>query len=279
MNLNSSWTNEKSSGSLNIKVKGAFPVDNISELEERIGWSRQIKLIQLNNLNDLPDYKIPSLEKMIIILLNKARYNSKLFANQYLDNIKTLTTNSIRIYNEFINNNKQYLPLKINISIVKLLQKFYSPFLSGNDNNNNESLIILKTNKIIKNYLNKCFNNKKNIFNISLIKYKEKNPFNLVSRLLFEDEIRQNIFKSTCEEISMMTMQTKEDYKNSVFYSIIVLSNEKGNDNINYDISNNIKNFINEEQKNSNDNIISKVKINLNPLPNIFSNNIQNSFL
>ena len=134
-------------------------------------------------------------------------------------------------------------------------------------------MIILKTSKIIKTYLNKCFNNKKNIFSISIIKYKDKNPFHLASRLLFEDEIRQNIFKSNCEEMSMMTMNTREGYKKNSFYTIIVLSNEKGNDDLNYDISKNIKNFINEEQKNSNDNIISMMKINLNPLPNIFSNN------
>ena len=71
----------------------------------------------------------------------------------------------------------------------------------------------------------------------------------------------------------MMTMNTREGYKKNSFYTIIVLSNEKGNDDLNYDISKNIKNFINEEQKNSNDNIISMMKINLNPLPNIFSNN------
>ena len=274
MNLNSLWAKENPSGSLNIKIKGVFYVDNVNEMEERIGWRKQLKIIELNNLKDLPDYKIPSLEKMIIILFNKARFNSKLFANQYLDNMKSLTPNSIKLYNEFINNTKQNLPFKINISIVNFLQKFYGPFLSGNnDNNNNDSLIILKTSKIIKTYLNKCFNNKKNIFSISIIKYKDKNPFHLASRLLFEDEIRQNIFKSNCEEMSMMTMNTREGYKKNSFYTIIVLSNEKGNDSLNYDISKNIKNFINEEQKNSNDNIISMIKINLNPLPNIFSNN------
>ena len=83
MNLNSLWAKEKPSGSLNIKIKGIYYVDNISELEERIGWSKQLKMIILNNLKDLPDYKIPSLEKMIIILFNKIRYNSKLFANQF----------------------------------------------------------------------------------------------------------------------------------------------------------------------------------------------------
>ena len=77
--------------------------------------------------------------------MTKVRYDSKLFAYQYLDNMKALTPNSIKIYNEFINNDKKMLPLKINVSIVKLFQKLSAPFISGEDNlafNNNESLII-----------------------------------------------------------------------------------------------------------------------------------------
>ena len=280
MNLNSFWGKENPSGELNIKVKGAIHVDNIYELEERIGWRKQLKKIELNNIKDLPEYKIPSLEKMIIILFNKARYNSKLFAYQYLDNMKDLTPNSIKIYKEFIDNKNQNLPFKINVSIVKFLQNFYSPFLSqdNNKNNNNDSLIILKTDKIIKTYLNKCFCDKKNIFYISIIKYKDKNPFHLASRLIFENEIRENIFNSRCEEMSMMSIQTNEGFKKNIFYTIIVLSDENGNNNINYDISKNVKNFINEEQKKSNDNIISYVKINLNPLPNIFSSHKNSNF-
>ena len=281
MNLNSVWGKEKPSGALSVKVKGAIYVNNIYDMEERIGWIKLLKTIELNNLEDIPDYKIPSLEKMIMILFNKARYNSKLFAYQYLDNMKTLTPNSIKIYNEFMTNTKQNLPLKINVSIVKFLQEFYSPFVSGNKNNdssknNNESLIILRTNKIVQKYLNKCFNEKKPIHHISIIKYKNKSPFHLASRLIFENEVRENIFNSRCEEMSMITIQANEGFKSNTFYTIVVLSNEKGNNNINYEISKNVKNFINEEQKNNNDhNIISMVKINLNPLPNIFSN--QNS--
>ena len=213
---------------------------------------------------------------MVIILFNKARYNSKLFANQYLDNMKSLTPNSIKIYNEFIINKNKNLPFKVNVSTVKFLQDFYSPFVSGNqniDDNNNDSLIILKTNKILKKYLEKTFNDKKTIYHISILKYKNKNPFHLASRLIFENEVRENIFKRKCEEISMITIQTKEGLKNNTFYTIVVLSNENGNSNINYDFSKNVKNFINEEKNNNNDhNIISNIKINLNPLPNIFSN-------
>ncbi len=276
MNLNSVWSTDKPSGELNIKIKGAIYVKDIYEIEERIGWRKQLKTIELNNLEEIPEYKIPSLEKMVIILFNKARYNSKLFANQYLDNMKSLTPNSIKIYNEFIINKNQNLPFKVNVSTVKFLQDFYSPFVSGNqniDDNNNDSLIILKTNKILKKYLEKTFNDKKTIYHISILKYKNKNPFHLASRLIFENEVRENIFKRKCEEISMITIQTKEGLKNNTFYTIVVLSNENGNSNINYDFSKNVKNFINEEKNNNNDhNIISNIKINLNPLPNIFSN-------
>lgn len=37
--------------------------------------------------------------------------------------------------------------------------------------------------------------------------------------------------------MSMITIQTNQSFKKNIFYTIVVLSNEKGNDNINYDIS------------------------------------------
>ena len=275
MNLNSLIIKEKPSGSLNLKIKGITIINTISEMEDRIGWWKQLKIIELSNLKCIPNYKIPSIEKMIIIIFNKARYNSKLFSNQYLYNIKNLTPNSNKLYNQFQNNLNQNLPFKINVSIIKLLQNFFEPFLSED---NSDSLIIFKSTKIIKNYLYKCFNGKKNIYHLSIIKYKDKNPFHLASRLLFEDEIRENIFKSDCKEMSMITIQTKQNLKKNIFYTIVVLSNEKGNDNINYDLSKNSKNFIKEEQKINGINIISTNKINLNPLPNIFSSHYNNNF-
>jgi hypothetical protein len=210
MNLNSLGIKEKPSGSLNLKIKGVININTISEMEDRIGWWKQLKIIELNNLKDIPNYKIPSIEKMIIIIFNKARYNSKLFSNQYLYNIKDLTPNSNKLYNQFQNNLNQNVPFKINVSIIKLLQKFFEPFLSEY---NNDSLMIIKSETIIKNYLYKCFNGKKNIYHISIIKYKDKNPFYLASRLLFEDEIRENIFTSDCQEISMITIQTNQSFK------------------------------------------------------------------
>ena len=271
MNLNSLGIKEKPSGSLNLKIKGVINISTISEMEDRIGWWKQLKIIELNNLKDIPNYKIPSIEKMIIIIFNKARYNSKLFSNQYLYNIKNLTPNSNKIYNQFQNNLNQNVPFKINVSIIKLLQNFFKPFLSGD---NSDSLIIIKSKTIIKNYLYKCFNGKKNIYHISILKYRDKNPFYLASRLLFEDEIRENIFKSDCKEMSMITIQTNQSFKKYIFYTIVVLSNEKGNDNIKYDID--PRSFIKEDQKiNGGINIISTNKINLNPLPNIFSSSFQ----
>ena len=274
MNLNSKWSKEKPSGSLNMKVKGATLCNNVSEIEERIGWAKPLRDLEFNNLHDLPDYKIPSIEKMIIVLFNKARYNSKLFAYQYLDSMKNLTPNSQKIYTEFINNSVQNAPLKLNISVIKLLQAFYAPFLSGTITGEaSESFIILKTKTILKTYLSKSFNDKKKIFHIAVIKYMDKNPFHLASRLLFENAIRECIFKSTCEEMSMMTVETNGDFKKKIYYSIIILSNEKGNDCINYEISKDVKKFIKEEEKKSGDVIISPIKINIDSVPNIYTIN------
>lgn len=73
----------------------------------------------------------------------------------------------------------------------------------------------------------------------------------------------------------MITIQTNQSFKKNIFYTIVVFSNEKGNDNINYDISKDPKSFIKEDQKvNGGANIISTNKISVNPLPNIFSSSI-----
>ena len=275
MNLNSLFPRENPWGALSVKVKGAAYVNNILDMEERIGWWRQLKVIELNNLVAIPQYNIPSIEKMLIILFNKARYNSKLFALHYLYNIKDLAPKSNQIYDEVYNNINQNVSFKINVSIVKLLQNFFSPYISGVKNsmkNSNDSLIILKSEKILKNYLEECFNHEKKIFNITIIKYKEKNPYNLIVKLLFDKKIRDTIFKSNCEEMSMITMQLKDDLQNIIYYTVIVFSDENGNENLNYDIAKHVNSFINKEKKFSNDNnIVCNIKINLKPNPNIIS--------
>ena len=284
MNINSKWTKNNPSGALNIKIKGAKLVEKAEELDTKLGWCKSLKVIRFVNKQDLPEYTIPKNEKKIIILLNKARYDPKLFANQYLTNFKSLTPSSEKIYNEFLVSFKNISYFKINVSIVKLLRKFFEPFFSENLNsfNNittekNDAVSILNSGKAIKNYLNECFNNIKTFHYVNVIKYKTNNAFHVVSRLLFDDDARKNIFNVNCEEISMITLSSKE--KNAqgnslidVYYTVFVFSDSKGNDNINYNLSQNIKQFLNVEKTKSNEsNIVKMIKINTKPIPSILT--------
>ena len=108
-----------------MKLYGAYKIDNIDEIEKRNGWWRQLKNIEYINEFELEYYEMNNTEKGLIILLNKLRHDSCTFAKQYLDNFQKLTKTSNQIYSQFINNRNQFTPLKVNLTMVKLLQTFF----------------------------------------------------------------------------------------------------------------------------------------------------------
>lgn len=271
MNLNSIWAREKPEGTLKIKIYGAYKMENVDDLEEKIGWWKQLRNIDYNNKEDLPNYKLPFNEKSVIVLFNKLRHDSKLFTSQYLDNYQKLTPTTKKIYNQFISNKDQFLPFKINLSIIKLLQNFYNKFM------NNKTMIkdddwtyILRSENCLQKYLEESFNNKKKLF-ISIIRYYEDNPFYLSLRILFRDNIRNNMLNYNFEEMSMITLSddVRKDGK-IIYYCIVVLSNQNGNDNVNYEIDMNIEKLIENEKKlEVNLSIVKEIKKNLNTKANV----------
>ena len=250
MNLNTIWSKESPFGSLKLKIYGAQKIENADDLEEKIGWWKQLKIIGFNNKDEINDYKLSNTEKSIIILFNKLRHDSLLFTNQYLDNYQRLTPTTKRIYEQFISNKEQYIPFKINLSIIKLLQNFYNKFINDKSKIKEEDWIyILRSEEYLKKYLEESFNNKKKLF-VSIIRYYEDNPFYLGLRILFRDNIRNNMLSYNFEEISIIFLS--DDLRNDgkiVYYCIVVLSNQNGNDKVNYNFNNNIENFIENEKK------------------------------
>jgi hypothetical protein len=250
MNLNSISNREQPEGSLKIKIYGARKIQNNEDLEDKIGWWKQLKVIEFNNKEHLPNYTIQNSEKSIIILLNKARHDSKLFASQYLDNFQKLTPSTKRIYEQLMTNKDQYIPLKINLSIIKLLKKFYYKFIDENNAYTEEEWnSILKSEESLLKYLQDSFNSKKKLY-LSILRYYEDNPFYLGLRILFRDNIRDNILSYNIEEISMLNLSYNLNGGKNVYYCIVVISNKNGNDNINYDIDMNFEKFIEDENLN-----------------------------
>ena len=252
MNENSISNRDQPEGSLKIKIYGAKKIQNNEELEDKIGWWKQLKVIEFNNKDHLPNYAIQNNEKSIIILLNKARHDSKLFASQYLDNFQRLTPGTKRIYEQLMTNKNQYIPFKINLSIIKLLKKFYYKFIDDNNTYNEEEWnSILKSEESLLKYLQDSFNSKKKLY-LTILRYYEDNPFYLGLRILFRDNIRDNILSYNIEEISILNLSYNLNGGKNVYYCIVVISNKNGNDNVNYDINMNFEKFIEDENLNSN---------------------------
>ena len=261
MYLKNLWDKEQPQGSLKLKIYGAQKIENVEDLDEKIGWWKQLSKIEFINKDHLPDYILPNTEKSIIILFNKLRHDSKLFTSQYLDNYQRLTPTTKKIYNQFIENKDEFIPFKINLSIIKLLNNFYNLFIKDNNKKSFKEdnwAYILRSENSLKKYLEESFSNKKKIF-VSIIRYYEDNPFFLALRVLFRNNIRDNMLSYNFVEISIIILcdkQRKDGKK--IYYCIVVLSDQNENDKVNYDLNMNIEKFIEEEKKIENKLIISK---------------------
>ena len=252
MNINSLWSKEQPQGVLKIKIYGAQKIENVTDLDEKIGWWKQLRNIEFSNKDQIPNYELDNNEKSIIILLNKLRHDSKLFSSQYLDNYQRLTPTTKKIYNQFIENTEQFIPFKINLSVIKLLTKFFGVFINEYNKKNvkeEDWTYILKSENYLQKFLEESFNNKKKIF-VSIIRYYEENPFYLGLRILFRDNIRNNMLSYNFEEMSIINLfnNLRKDGK-KIYYCIVVLSNQNGNDKVYYDLNKNIEQFIEDEKK------------------------------
>ena len=251
MHLNSLWDKEKPEGFLKIKILGAHKIQNLNDLEEKIGWWKQLRIIEFNNKEHLSNYKLSNIENSLIILFNKLRHDSKLFTSQYLDNYQRLTPTTKKIYNQFISNIDQFIPFKINLSIIKLLHKFYDIFMKEDNKYNLKDenwIYIIRSENYLQKYLEESFNNKKKIFT-TIVRYSEENAFYLGLRVLFRDNIRNNMLNYNFEELSIINLCNEQKTGKNIYYCIVVLSNQNGNDKIDYELNMNMEEFIENEKK------------------------------
>ena len=257
MNLNNFWSKEKPEGKLKVKIYGAFKIDNIDDLEKRNGWWAQLKNIEYINEFELEYYEMNNIEKGLIILLNKLRHDSCTFAKQYLDNFQKLTKTSNQIYSQFINNRNQFTPLKVNLTMVKLLQTFFEKIFYKEETEEEDWHYVQSSENCLQEFLRESFYKKKKI-HACIVRYYDENIMHVFSRLLFRKEIRDNLLTYEYEEMSMITLfnnwnKVYDEGKNvnktkNIYYCIFVLSNQFWNEKINYNVDKSFEKFLKEEK-------------------------------
>ena len=107
MNIKNLFNKILPSGKLNVKIFGAKNVNSFEEIDEMLGWDKNLKEIEYNDNDKNFFIKLSFIDRETIIYLNKARFNSNLYSIQYLDNIKNLNSSTKILYDFMINQKKK----------------------------------------------------------------------------------------------------------------------------------------------------------------------------
>jgi len=200
MNLNNIWSKDKPEGKLKVKIYGAYKIEDFEDLEKRNGWWEQLKRIEYINDFELEYYEMNDTEKSLIVLFNKLRHDSNTFAKQYLENFQKITKTSMQIYDKFIKNILQFTPLKINLTIVKLLQIFFEKIFYKKSTKEEEWNYVIDSESCLQEFLIESFNHKKKI-HACIVRFNTENIMHIFSRILFRKDIRDNILTYEYDEI------------------------------------------------------------------------------
>ena len=257
MNLNNIWSKDKPEGKLKVKIYGAYKIEDFEDLEKRNGWWKQLKRIEYINDFELEYYEMNDTEKSLIVLFNKLRHDSNTFAKQYIENFQKITKTSMQIYDKFIKNILQFTQLRINLTIVKLLQIFFEKIFYKKSTKEEEWNYVIDSESCLQEFLIESFNHKKKI-HACIVRYNTENIMHIFSRILFRKDIRDNILTYEYDEIGMITLFNNwnkindKNYENvkksNVHYFIFALSNPFGNDEINHKVDLSYEKFIYKEK-------------------------------
>ena len=231
MNVKNLYNKILPSGKLNLRITGAKSIDSFDKIDEMIGWEKNIKIIEYNN-NENKYYSLSVLDKETIIYFNKMKFNSNLFAIQYLNNIKNLNKCTQDLYKFMVNQNKKSEKFKVNFIIMKLIENFYKPYFGRNNKIKNKKNLILYSQKELEEYLNQNFENKKKI-KIFFKRHNCNKPLSLSIKCILDDNIKKEIFNEKNKEISLLTLKTRKGKKIN-YFSILIFSDEGGNSEIDF---------------------------------------------
>lgn len=213
-------------GELKVKIYGGreMPFDKI---EEKLGWVDTLQNLNLIDKKNKPDYLLPPLEKAVVILINKLRYNSELFAMQYLENISNITQSMKELYSFLKNNNRSIKALDVSVQLTKELENFYMPILSKNQAQNNKRAVkynLKGSSNEVERYFKEKFAFKK--INVFIKQHDDGKPMSLSIRFILDEKIKNEIFDESNTEIAMITLKSTKMNKSN-YITIIVFSQKE----------------------------------------------------
>ena len=230
-------------GKLTVFIIGAMDLP-FMHIEKRLGWD-------INNLSLGSNLLKSESEKLIYTFINKIRLNSNLFAQQYLENIKSLSTATNALYFSLLENKEklQFLHLDKKIieygkKLIKLeIQRFYNISSNGIDAKKKDQINIDAQNLIEakKNLLNLGY---KKIMNF-VKKHEDTKPLSVAIKLIIDERARNCLLNNEYNSIALLTL--KSPYVKRSFFTCMILANNTLIDN---DIElNKTQNFITETNK------------------------------
>ena len=198
MNLNNLNCNPQ--GILTIKIKGAIDMP-FDKIDEKLGWDNNLldTSIGIENLN------LNNLEKALLILINKLRTNTVLFAQQYLENIRYLTTTTNKLYNLLIKMSLKLVPFKITLQLTKLLKD-------------------LKPNMNPDLYLIENYEKKVGGIKLNIKKHQDMKPLSIIIKILLDDKIRNNLLNPNHTHLGLCINEC--DSSISKYNSTIIIFNK-----------------------------------------------------
>ena len=209
---------DKSSNNIkNYQPKGQLIVNiinakklNFELINKKLGWKTNI-IDPTKKINNLI---INSTEKNLIILINKLRHNSNLFARQYLESIKDIGNATNKLYNIIIKLNTS---LRNNIKCLNVHKKLFN-FLKSIDSSKT-NITELKLKDYLRKFKHFCFYT----INVNDLSY-----LNILIKLLMYDNVRSSILD---ENFQFIAVQVSAVSTNNYIYN----NNNNNNNNSNKD--------------------------------------------
>jgi hypothetical protein len=230
-------------GKLTVFIIGAMDLP-FMHIEKRLGWDINILSLGSNLLKS-------ESEKLIYTFINKIRLNSNLFAQQYLENIKSLSTATNALYFSLLENKEKLQFLHLDKKIIEYGKKLIKLEIQRFYNNSSNGIISKKKDEINIDAQN-LIEAKKNLLNFGykkimnfVKKHEDTKPLSVAIKLIIDERARNSLLNNEYNSIALLTV--KSPYVKRSFFTCMILANNTLIDN---DIElNKTQNFITETNK------------------------------
>lgn len=189
-------------GQLMIYIRNCQKV-SFEEIEIRLGWD----LFKLDTGLLISNLVINSIERNLLIMINKLRTNPKLFAQQYLENIRTLGPITRKLYDKIITDQEIPLePFRLNKKINNFVKSL--PLQSPESSK-------AKTLKYLRKFPNVEF---------FIQDHSDRKHLSILIRLLFNEKLRQAILNQPYGFISISAINRSESSNKAITTIMVICS-------------------------------------------------------